>query len=291
MADQQIRFRAVFVAAPKTGKTGALAALVNTGKYRVIVAAFDPGADVLYSYIEPEHRDHLFILPYEDRRGFADTKVMVDVIGEAKAFTKFLTFLDTGKARRDTGEIVDLGAAESWGPDTILVLDNLTSLSKAAYAAYLSRRGKNRAALNRKDWGLAAAEVDETLITLTSSYFKFHIIVLAHWKVQGPREWEDEDKNDPEKTDYNNEIRQREAELIPTKMVPVSIGRQLSANLVYHFPTVVWGEVTEDGRRIFNLKPVSVRDVGLPVKPGRLPNTLPIETGMLDIFNAVIGAE
>jgi hypothetical protein len=285
-----IRFRAVVVAAQKTGKTGSIAALANTGKYRIIVAAFDPGADVLYKYVTPENRDKVFILPYEDRRGFSDSsKIMVDVIGEAKAFPKFLTFLDTGKARRLEGDIVELGPAEDWGSDTILVVDNLTSLSKAAYAAYLSRRGKNRAALNRKDWGLAAAEVDETLITLTSSYFKFHVIVLAHWKIQGPRDWEDEDKSDPEKTDYNNEIRKREADLIPTKMVPISIGRQLSQNLTYHFPTVVWAEVTDDGKRIFNLKPTSVRDVGIPVKPDVLPDTLPIETGLLAIFNAVSG--
>jgi hypothetical protein len=47
--------------------------------------------------------------------------------------------------------------------------------------------------------------------------------------------------------------------------------------------------VTQDGRRIFNLAPSSVRDSGVPVRAGQLAQTLSIETGLLEIFEAVTG--
>jgi hypothetical protein len=137
---------------------------------------------------------------------------------------------------------------------------------------------------------LAQDEVDDILVQLASSYYRYHLVVLAHWNIQGPREFEDEDKKNPEKTEYNNEIREREKDLIPTKQVPASIGRVLSRNLCQHFPTCVWAEVTDEGQRIFNLSPTAVRDSGVPVRPGTLPATLPVESGLLSIFRAVTGA-
>lgn len=286
------RFKAILVAAPKTGKTGSIAALVNAG-YRVILAAFDPGYDILLNMIEPEKLQNLIILPFEDPKGFQDTgSITVGNDGEPVAFAKFAQFLNTGRARTakcQGAEVVELGHSETWGYDTFLALDNITSVSGTAMDRYLAQIGSNRLRMRRKDWGLSASEVDQVLIQMTSDFYRYHFIALAHWKVQGPREWEDEDKKNPEKTDYNNELRQAEKELIPTKMVPRSIGRGLSENLVSHFPTAVWAEVTDDGDRIFNLKPTSVRDSGVPVRPGRLPDVLPIDTGLLTIFEAVTG--
>lgn len=287
------RFKAILVAAPKVGKTGSIAALINAG-YRVVVAAFDPGYDILLSLVDPAHRDNLTILPFEDRRGFttATSKMTVGMVGDPVAFPKFVEFLNTGKARRAAcqgGDIIDLGASDTWGTDTFLVIDNLSSLSKAAFARLLKMQGVDKQSRRRRDWGLAADEVDDILIQLASSFYRYHLIVLAHWYVQGPREWEDEDKVHKDKTDYNNELRQREEKLIPTKQVPVSIGRTLSRNLLQHFPTVCWAEIDAMDRRIFNLSPSASRDSGVPVRPGTLPKTLPIETGLLTIFNAVTG--
>ena len=288
------RFKAIIVAAPKVGKTGSVAALVNAG-YRVIVAAFDPGTDILLNLTDPEHRDNLIILPFEDKRGFTDaySKITVGMIGDPTAFPKFVEFLNTGKARRAAcqgGDIIDLGASDTWGTDTFLVLDNLSSLSKAAFARLLKMQGVNKQTRRRRDWGLAAEEVDDVLIQLASSFYRYHLVVLAHWYVQGPREWEDEDKQNRDKSEYNNELREREKDLVPTKQVPVSIGRTLSRNLLQHFPTVAWAEVDEQGRRLFNLEPSASRDSGIPVRPGTLPKTLPIDGGLLTIFHAVTGA-
>lgn len=287
------RFKAIIVAEPKTGKTGSIASLVNAG-YRVIVAAFDPGYDILLNLIEPEVQKNLIILPFSDRKGFQgpQSRITVGNIGEPLAFAKFANFLNDGKARQAAcqgGEIVDLGPSDKWGRDTFLVIDNLTSMSECAMSRLLAQLGRDRLRRTRKDWGSSAAEVDDVLIQMTSEFFSYHLIVLAHWQVQGPREWEDEDKNNIEKSDYNNELRKAEAELIPTKMVPMSIGRKLSKNLISHFPSALWAEVNDRGERIFNLAPTSVRDSGVPVRPGTLPKTLPIETGLLTIFNAVTG--
>jgi len=289
------RFKAIAVGSPKAGKTGACAAFANAG-YRVIVAAFDPGYTILLNLVDPAARGNLIVLPFEDRRGFQgpDSKITVGQIGDPVAFGKFAQFLNDGKARtcrEQGGEIVDLGPSESWGTDTVLVVDNLSSVSQAAFARLLKMQGLDRQRRRRKDWGFAADEVDDVLIQMASSYYAYHLIVLAHWYVQGPREWEDPDKSDPSKTEYNNELREAEKDLIPTKQVPISIGRTLSRNLCRHFPTVIWAEVDASDRRVFNLTPSAVRDSGVPVRPGRLPAILPIETGLLSIFEAVTGKE
>ena len=288
------RFKAIVIASPKTGKTGAIAALVNAG-YRVILAAFDPGYDILLNLIDPAQAHNLIILPFEDRRGFQgkDSKMTVAHLGDPVAFAKFVAFLNDGKARQaecQGGEIVDLGPSETWGYDTFLVVDNLSGVSKAAFARLLNQIGRTRMTKARRDWGLAQDEVDDVLIQLASSFYRYHLVLLAHWLVQGPREFEDEDRNHPDKTDYNNELREREKDLIPTKQVPKSIGRALSRDLIQHFPTCVWAEIDDSGNRIFNLHPTAVRDSGVPVRPGVLPKTLPIETGLLSIFRAVTGA-
>jgi len=288
------RFKGIIIASPKTGKTGSIAALVNAG-YRVILAAFDPGYDILLNLIDPAQQDNLIILPFEDRRGFQgmDSKAMtVGRLGEATAFAKLASFLNDGRARQaecQGGEIVELGPSDTWGYDTFLVVDNLSSMGTAAFERSLSLQGKTQRTKNRRDWGFAQDEVDNVLIQLASSYYHYHLVVLAHWDVQGPREWEDEDKKNPDKTDYNNEIREREKDLVPTKQVPKSIGRVLSRNLIRHFPTCVWAEIDDSDRRIFNLEPTAVRDSGVPVRAGTLAKTLPIETGLLSIFEAVTG--
>lgn len=289
------RFKSLVVAAPKTGKTGSVASLANAG-YRVIVAAFDPGYECLLNFVEPQKQSNLVILPFEDRKGFQgkDSKIAIGNVGRPVAFAKFAQFLNDGRARLapcQGSEIVELGPSDTWGLDTILVVDNLTSLSDCAMDHLLALQGRDRQTRRRRDWGLAADEVDNLLIQMASSFFNYHLVILAHWKVQGPREFEDEDRQNPDKADYNNEIRALEKDLIPTKQVPMSVGRKLSSNLIRHFPTVLWAEINDDGKRIFNLSPSAVRDSGVPVPPGRLPKTLHIETGLLNVFEAVTGKE
>jgi hypothetical protein len=287
------RLKALVVAAPKTGKTGSVAALANAG-YRVIVAAFDPGYEVLLNFVTPENHANLIILPFEDRKGFKgkDAKIAIGNVSTPVAFAKFAQFLNDGRARQapcQGGEIISLEPSDTWGLDTVLVVDNLTSLSDCAMDHLLALQGRDRQSRRRRDWGLAADEVDNLLIQMASSFFTYHLVVLAHHKVQGPQEFMDDDAKNPDRTDYTNEIREAEKDLIPTKQVPVSIGRKLSANLIRHFPSVVWAEVTDDGKRVFNLSPSAVRDSGVPVPPGVLPKTLSIETGLLSIFEAVTG--
>lgn len=289
------RFKALVVAAPKTGKTGSVAALANAG-YRVIVAAFDPGYEVLLNFVSADNHKNLIILPFEDRKGFQgkNSKIAIGNVGTPVAFAKFAQFLNDGRARLapcQGGEVIEIGPSDSWGLDTVLVVDNLTSLSDCAMDHLLALQGRDRQSRRRRDWGLAADEVDNLLIQMASSYFQYHLVVLAHWKVQGPREFEDEDRTNPEKTEYNNEIKELEKDLIPTKQVPMSVGRKLSSNLIRHFPSVLWAEVTDDGKRVFNLSPSAVRDSGVPVPGNRLPKLLPIEQGLLTVFEAVTGKD
>lgn len=290
------RFRGAFIAPPKTGKTGAIAALVNSGRFRVIYCAFDPGWDMLLQYVEPEHMHNLLIFPFEDKRHMADPDergvMSVKVLGEPKAYLRFLNLLETGTGRlcrQQGGEVIELGDPELWDDHTIVVVDNMTPLSKAANERYLYLAHKTATNRRRKDWGLVQDDIDAQLMMMVSSRFSYHVILLAHWKIQGPQEPMDDDKSNQDKVDFVNELREREAELIPTKMVPRAIGRVLSETLLQHYTSVFWGETDANGKRIINLRPSAGRDSGVPVRPGTLPDTLPIETGLLTIFEAVTG--
>lgn len=289
------RFKGLVVAAPKTGKTGSVAALANAG-YRVVVAAFDPGYEVLLNFVTPDCHKNIIILPFEDQKGFQgkDSKIVVGNKSKPTAYAKFAQFLNDGRARLakcQGGEVVELGASETWGYDTILVVDNLTSMCRCARDYLLALQGRDRQSMRRRDWLLGADDITDVLIQMASSFYTYHLVVLAHWKVQGPREFEDDDGKNPGKSDYNNELKEMAKDLTPTKQVPVSLGRQLCDNISQHFPTVVWGCVDDNGKRVFDLSPSAVRDSGVPVPPGRLPKVLPIETGLLSIFEAVCGKE
>ena len=287
------------VGPPKIGKTGSVVPLVNAG-YRVIVAAFDPGYAVLRNYVDEDKQKNLILLPFEDRRGILiglgdeqKHKLGHGTKGEPLAFIKFGNFLNDGKARTakcQGGELVDFGDSEFWGPETILVVDNLTSLTKAIMARCLFAEGRNTHSLGKRDWGLAQAEADSVLMQMASSTYTYNLIVLAHIGIHGPEAFEDETKSDHSgKSDFNNELRRRQAALIPTKLVPKSLGRALSRDLSQHFPTVIWAEKNQNGERGFNLRPTVACDYGMPVKAGILPDWLPIETGLHSIFNAVTG--
>ena len=289
------RAKILIVGPPKIGKTGSIVPLVNAG-YRVIVAAFDPGYDVLLNYIDEDKQKNLILLPFEDRRGALlelgrAGPAAHGTVGEPLAFMKYVNFLNDGKARTakcQGSELVDLGNSNTWGLDTFHVVDNLTSLSKAVMARRLFAEGRNLSTRGKRDFGLAQAEADSVLMQLASSEYEYHLVCLAHVGVQGPREFEDEDKKHPGKADYNNELKKREADLIPTKFYPKSIGRVLSRDLSEHFPTVIWAEKDQTDARGFNLNPKAC-DSGIPVRPGTLPDWLPIETGLLTIFNALTG--
>lgn len=290
------RLRILVVARPKTGKTSSLAALVNAG-FRVILCDFDGNADPLFNLINPDKQQLLHVIPFEDKIGTSaissSDHIGISWKGEPKAFFKFLRFLDGKAARKSDGTMSDFGPAESWGPGTVLAVDSLTAAGRAAFRRYLQAIGRTEQSKRIKDWGVAANELESALEQLTASYYHCHVVVMAHVKMIGPKPLEEDDKSGQRQAniDYNNEVKQEQKNLVPTRLYPISIGATLCEHLAEHFPAVVRAEVTEDGKRIFDLTPTALMDTGVPASPAWLKKnkTLPIETGLLDILTAVTG--
>lgn len=289
------RMRLLVVARPKTGKTSSLVSLVNEGGFRLILCDFDGNADPLYNLIDEDKRHLLHVIPFEDNFGPPSMaeggSIGIKLKGDPKAFSKFLHFLD-GKPTRDSQKrMTDFGPAASWGPDTVLVVDSLTALGRACFRRYITAIGRNEQTKRIKDWGVAAGEAESALEMLTSSYYRCHVIVMAHVKMIGPKPLEEDDSKRQDKVDYNNELKKEEAELVPVRLYPIAIGRSLCEHLAEHFPGVVRAEVTNDGKRIFNLRPCPEMDTGLPASPKWLAanKTLPIEDGLMSMMTAVTG--
>ena len=265
---------------PGTGKTGALACLVNIG-YKLRVLDFDGNLEPLYAYTKPEMLKNIDVLSFEDKlRGGQKS---IEVAGIPTAFSNALRAMDHWKyTDPDTEKEVDLGYSKDWGSDTILLLDSLTTMGVAAKRRTMSMMNKTPLNATRNVWGAAMEDQNAFCEKLTSRKNRFHVIVTAHLKKIGPKDIEA--KDDP----LTKELKERVAEVVPTRLFPAALGQALSPEIGGHFPTLVLCETEFRGskvRRVIRTVPRPEMDLKVPAV--NLPDTLPLEDGLLQIFTAL----
>lgn len=277
LANQAVR--ALMVGYPGAGKTGALACLLNAG-YKLRVLDFDGNLEPLLLHADKEKLDNLDVLHFEDPTRLLGNGV-VEVVGVPTAFANAFKAMDRWKYKEGDKE-VDLGASNDWGPDTIVVLDSLTAMGEAAKVR--SMKMNNKTPLNTTDrvWGLAMAEQEEFIKMLTRTSNRFHVIVLAHLKMIGPKDIRAGD------TDLTKQIKEGVGSLIETRLYPSALGWQLPQTIGQHFPTLLEVTATVTAgkvKRLIRTKPRAELDVKLPANlDGR---DLDIGDGMLQIFKAL----
>lgn len=274
---------------PGTAKTGSLAALLNAG-YKIRLLMFDKAANAepLYQYTKPEFLKNLDVVAFEDElAGTATTPLQPK--GAPKAYARALAQLNDWKTTDENGAEISLGNAADWGNDTFLVIDSLTALGEAAMRRTLSLQ--SRSVFNRRiqDWGTAAAEQQGFVELVTSNAVKCNVIVTSHLKVIAPKEVApgDEKNVGAEAAALNLELRQRAAEIIPTKLFPSALGQGLPMSIAQFFPVALLYEtvfVGEKEKRIIRTQPSPAVDVKLPAS---LPATLPVDTGLLTIVQSL----
>ena len=274
-------FRCLIGGYPGSGKTGSLAALANAG-YKLRVLGFDKQANMapLLMYTTPENRKNIDVLFFEDPLTVEDRYIGVQ--GIPTAFASGLKSMDRWKYKEGDEEI-DLGRSKEWGPDTVVVLDSLTAMGEAAMRR--ARAIKNKTPVNTTDdtWGLAMNEQKAFLEKLCSNANNFHLVVLAHLKIVGPK------GERSGETDLQQLVKQQEAELITSRLYPSALGRNLPPEIGQLFPTVLRAE-----RRIIagREKRVLLTTCGPEFDtkvPAVVKESYPIETGLLDIMEAVCG--
>lgn len=250
------------------GKTGACACLAKAG-YRLIICDFDNGVDILVGLLRGDE-EALGRVYYET---FTDPLKMVGNMivpkESPKAFVRAMTGLDRWRfpVAEGSKETYDLGGADTWGPDTVLIID---SLGFAANAALRLVRHMNGHQLDnfvsQPDYGQAMDKIEGLLQLLYSDNIKCNVIVNTHIV-------------------YLEDVMKGSL-----KGLPRALGSKLPPKVGGYFNTIVRTVTQGEGRAQKRVIKTST-DIGvelkLPVPPGTVPGDLPIQDGLLTIFNAL----
>lgn len=249
------------------GKTSALISLVIAG-YDLRIYDFDNLLIPLRKLIMkrcPERIGQVKVQTFTNKLKGVDVplimngaamKVMPQNDGQPKAYANALKQLTYWK---DGDE--DLGDPSSWGNNTIVVIDSLTS---AANAAFLYVQAMNPMAKEPQTYYFAAQQLIMNLIyLLCAEQFNTHVLVLAHINY-------DKDK---------------EGNVL--KGFPKSVGSALNTSIATSFNTCLLVEsVGNSGKREILTKSTGLIALKNPATFDGMPDRLPAETGLADYFSA-----
>lgn len=266
---------------PGTAKTGSLACLANAG-FKLRILDYDGNTEPLFTYVQPDKLENIDILTFEDKLRAGPQ--FVEVSGIPTAFADGLKAMDHWKYKDEEGNEVDLGRSKDWGPDTIVVLDSLTSMGDAAKRRAMAMQNRTPLNFRHSDWGLAMGEQEAFIEKMTSKNNRFHVVIISHLKMIGPK---DVEKGDD---DLTKDLKEQAAELVKTRLFPSALGHALPPKIGGHVPTLILAESLVKGssvRRILRTFPTPEIDIKVPAPD--LPPTLDIADGMLKIFETLTG--
>lgn len=278
--------RIMIVGYPGSAKTGCIACLANAG-FKIRMLDFDGNYEPLLRFCTDEGLRNIDIFSCEDK--LRQGARYHEVIGQPQAFANAWKMLDRWKYKNPDGTETDLGASKEWGPDHIVLLDSLTSMGKASFrrAQFL----KNKTPENNTDavWGFAMAEQDAMIEQLTSVSNHFHVIVLAHLKMIGPKSPRREKGEEEDVTAMKIKIAADAAQLIPTRLFPSALGQQLPPEIGGHFPTLILAESVPLGNNkvVRRLKTIPRPELDLKVPSPNIPAEMDVKDGMLQVFKAL----
>jgi hypothetical protein len=275
---------------PKGGKTGAVVSLLNAG-YKVRVLDFEGNYDVLLNYAKPEFLKNLDIATFQDvQTSDGSTPFDSDKAPKEMAYSKALQQLKDWKTDID-GQPASLGAAYTWGPDTVLVVDNLTRLGEMSFRRARRILNKRAGQVDVKAWGLGVDELVNFLGWLTRKTNKFHLVVLAHWQMLGPDIPMSSKDEDTDIKDLKVQIATERAAMLETKLFPKGVTKENSRNIGSLLPVLLEAKRVVNGskvKRVLLTETDEAIDLAFPV-PGA-EKSYPIETGLATIFE-LLGAK
>lgn len=237
-----------------TGKTGSLVSLVAEG-YKVRVLDLDNGLDSLVQWSRRICPDNLGNVDYETVRDSWRAS-NAGPVTKAEAFVKALRLLT--KWSDDT-------VPAEWGDKTVLVIDSLSALGKAAFEW---AKGMNPSAKDPRQWYFAAQQSIENIIAmLTDDKFQCNVVLISH-------------------------VNYKEMADGTTKGYANTIGSALGPTIPKYLNCLLLAESSGSGanvKRVIRTMPTGVIELKTP-KPFSIPNTLPLDTGMAEIFRQLKAA-
>lgn len=276
---------------PKGGKTGAIIALLQAG-YKVRMLDFEGNYDVLLRFTPKELLKNLDIATFQDKLTSDGSSAFdSDLAPKEMAYAKALQQMKDWKTTDEKGNPISLGASYTWGPDVVVVVDNLTRLAEMSKRRAKRMLNLKAAASDKRAWGLAVDELVNFLQWLTRKTNHFHLVVLAHWQVLGPDLPEDAKGDDDEIKDLKKQIATERAAMIETKLFPQGVTKANSRNIASYLPVVLEAKRVVNGskvKRVLLTETDEAIDLAFPA-PGA-EKSYPIESGLAKIFE-LLGAK
>lgn len=243
--------KAIYCGVSGSGKTGSLISLLQAG-YKLRILDMDGNISPLVAlceHINPSLLENIDIISPADVFRSSQSAGF-EVKGQPKAYVSMLSALNKWD---------DDSIPAEWGNESILVVDTLTAVGKAAYHW---ARGMDVTAKDKRQWFFAAQQSIITMLEfLASSSFKTNVLILTH-------------------------IDFIEDESGVTQAFPSAIGKAIGPKVAMNFPTLILAATKQRGgnveRSIYTV-PTNMVDVKNP-KPFALPPKLPLETGLATIF-------
>jgi AAA domain len=216
--------KTLFMGESGSGKTCALHSLLQAG-YKVAVLDLDNGIEALRSLCSEETASKLTYLTLTEPMRFAAGRI---VPAKATVWTRAMTTLNDWKNSDPAiGTICALGPVSKWGPDRVLVIDTISTLSQAALNFHLAMNGAlggvRSANEARRDIG-AAQELIRTLLQyLFDISLRCNVIASSHITYV--------------KQEGSGQL--TPGENAPTQGFPSAIGRALSPEMPRYFNSVL----------------------------------------------------
>lgn len=289
LAGLRVRAKGLIMGRPRSGKTGAFAALANAG-YKLRIIDFDGNLQSLVTYVRPEFKANVDVVTLEDKFVMDAGMPMAD--GVPEAFAKGFKLLDRWAYTAKDGTKVDLGSSREWGPDTVVILDSVTGQAAAALNRF---RKLNKTTDMRKLSGGAQDAQLAFVENATSGKFEWHFFAISHLKLIGPRDIEIPKDADPEEEALKLAQMEGQAK-IPYREYPSAAGQQLPKVYASHFDMVLLAEIrmssgTGQPRRVLTWTPREDIDLSLAVDSSLgLKDPLPLETGLATIMEHLTGS-
>ena len=284
-----------------TGKTGSLASLVASG-YKLRILDTDNGVKVLHSLLTDLRYPYAKVLKSRNinlaeavhfipistamklrtvqRKTPSGNSTNESILApiDARAWTTMLDKLDRWKE----GE-VDYGPINTWGTDSVLVLDSFSTLAKCAYYFNQSMNGRLGARDEgfdyQRDIGGAQSQLTRLLELLYDSSIKCNVVVISHIT------WVDESQgvaNRPRTQNSDGTL-----VLASPDGYPSAIGRALSPQMGKYFNDTYVARSTGSGNNVNRTISTVPQDGVLAKASVFLDREYPISSALASIFAAL----
>lgn len=275
---------------PGAGKTTSLVSIVKgrlpvVPPQRLFIANFDGDAHMapLRMFLTPEEQARVYIKTFKDHLGLKGGRVMP--LTPPTAFANGMKALEGWMEGEE-----NLGSIWSWGPDTTVVLDSLTSMGRAAmwYRLFVNGKlsGDKRKRKSFRDWGEAMELQENFLDMLTSEAIRCNVVVLTHLTQvgDGPGDDDDDDEEDGKpKIDTG-----MGKPMLDQKRYPSALGKKLPPKVGGMFSTLIEARTVGVGKNTRHiLRTVPEVDVDIKVPALGLPTEIDMKDGLVRIFEAV----